>query len=448
MINPWSDSFVIDREQAARILELAAKIPESETRAMCSIRIEPRAVIDTNEILASWDEGWTDEGRQEHWRLIAYPIMADGRILLLFEMCDEIYAGGYDTFHVESTHSHYRVLEYGIKDDQLELINRYRFMAQNADVATVFLYNGELRAAIASGGHDSYSVVPMIPVNDGAQFGIYGNINRFISNSRGDVIVAYRNNLYDEARLPLLVFNKDGETIGQVRDDCALSCADINFDAMENIWYHLFPSSSIDVLGKEESHRVALSGWDCFALSTDKSRLFLSFERGGAGSVQYILTRDKKGNYTAPIRFDFCPMDGNGGRLTAADCGASSSMKSWVLLNADGRLYLYDIDDCCENAAGNDKYKIFDQFVAEAETVFVFDKRVLYVERGTEDNCEVYRLFSASPYSWSESDPLSFGIKLDMDLGLWEHLNAEEALNRIKKWRDQYDREERENISE
>ncbi len=30
--------------------------------------------------------------------------------------------------------------------------------------------------------------------------------------------------------------------------------------------------------------------------------------------------------------------------------GQPSTMKSWVLLNADGVLYLYDIDDCREQS--------------------------------------------------------------------------------------------------
>ena len=320
---------------------------------MCSIRIEPQAVIDTNEILASWDEDWTDEGDQEDWRLIAYPIMADGRILLLFEMRDEIHAGKYDTFHVESTYSHYRVLEYKMENDELCLISKYRFMAQNADVATVYLYNDELKAVISGGANNNYSVLPMVPTNDEGQFKVFGNVHRFVSNSRGDLIVGYRNNLYDKCRIPVLAFDEDGDIIGRVHDEYALNCSDINLDADENVWYHLFPSSTIDVLGKDESHKVELSGWNCFALSTDMSKLFVSFEEYGGGSVQYILTRNKRGDYGAPIRFDFRPKDEEGMPLEAEDCdvfGAAASMKSWVILNADGRLYLYNIDECSQNA--------------------------------------------------------------------------------------------------
>jgi hypothetical protein len=63
------------------------------------------------------------------------------------------------------------------------------------------------------------------------------------------------------------------------------------------------------------------------------------------------MTADKNGNYGNPIRFDFRPEDAEGSVLEVKDCatfGRASTMKSWVILNADGKLYLYDIDDCCE----------------------------------------------------------------------------------------------------
>ena len=349
MLNPWSDYFVISREQAEKILHAAEKMPDREIRVLRSYQLAPLAVIDTNDILKTWNEGWQGGCNQEDWRLIAYPIMVNGRILLLFEMCDEIYGGKYDSFHVESTYSHYRVLEYGMQDQKMTLLNRYRFQAQNADVATVFLHFGVLSAVISADGGRRYSVLPVIPSDDVGQFNVYGNLHRFAATSLGDLVVAYKNNLRDEDRVPLLVFDENGEIINRIQDEYALYCADINLDADENIWYHMFPSSSIEVLGKDESHRVELSGWDCFALSSDKSRLFLSFEEQEGGSVQYILERDQSGNYTAPVRFDFRPTNEKGEPLEADDCkvfGGCSAMKSWVLLNADGRLFLYDIDEC------------------------------------------------------------------------------------------------------
>ena len=76
-------------------------------------------------------------------------------------------------------------------------------------------------------------------------------------------------------------------------------------------------------------------------------------ENGAFESIVYY-GRDsfhKNGNYVNPIRFDFRPEDGEGNVLVVKDCeefGRASTTKSWVILNADGKLYLYDIDDCCE----------------------------------------------------------------------------------------------------
>ena len=66
------------------------------------------------------------------------------------------------------------------------------------------------------------------------------------------------------------------------------------------------------------------------------------------------MTADKDGNYVNPIRFDFRPENEEGAVLEVKDCdvfGRASTMKSWVILNADGKLYFYDIDDCCDQAA-------------------------------------------------------------------------------------------------
>ena len=126
-----------------------------------------------------------------------------------------------------------------------------------------------------------------------------------------------------------------------------LACRDVNLDREENVWFYLHPSSTIAQIDPERkgvnSHVVMMQGFDSFALSSDRSKLFIHFSEYEGGSVQYVLTADEDGDYFDPIRFDFRPEDGDGKRLEAKDCrafGRMSSMKSWVILNADGRLYL------------------------------------------------------------------------------------------------------------
>ena len=64
--------------------------------------------------------------------------------------------------------------------------------------------------------------------------------------------------------------------------------------------------------------------------------------------MQYVMTRNQNGDYADPVRFEFAPTNSEGEELEAKDCkvfGKPSSMKSWVVLNADGKLYLYHVDD-------------------------------------------------------------------------------------------------------
>ncbi len=353
VINPWSDRFKLSRNEVKKVLDLAGKIPRERVREMKSYRIDPKAVIDTNEILAEWNGEWSDDGKQEKWKLKAYPIMADGRILLLFEMRDEVYAGGYDSLHVDHSISHYRVLEYQLENGELKQIGKYRFNAQDAHVGTVYLYEGKLNASISYEGSSAYSILPMVPTNDEGQFKIYGNVQAVTTNSKHDVIVAYKRNLYDKSRLPLMVFSEDGEAIKRHHDDYAIACTDVTLDREENIWFHMFPSACIKVLNNKEdrveSHSVALQGFGGIAISSDQSKLFVTFSQYESGSVFYVLTRDENGDYVNPIRFEFLPemKDGKPKGIVDYDIyGYASTMKSWVILNADGKLYLYDIDDC------------------------------------------------------------------------------------------------------
>ncbi len=354
VINPWSDDFKLTKDEAKKVLELAKKVPEERIRGMRSYRIEPRAIIDTNQILADWKGNWDDnDDRQEKWELIAYPIMADGRVLLLFEMKDEIYAGKYDSFHASHTISHYRVLEYQYENGEMKQIGKYRFQGQDSHVGTVYLYDGKLNASISLSGRESYSILPMVPTNDDGQFKIYENIRTLITNSQHDIIVAYDRNLHDKYRLPLMVFSEDGEVTKRYHDEFALACSEINLDEEENIWFHMYPSSTVDVLNTKntrvDSYPVALQGFDGMAISSDKSKLFVEFSEYKGGSMFYILTRDETGGFVKPIRFEFLPemKDGKPKDIGEYDVyGHGSTMKSWVILNADGKLYLFNIDDC------------------------------------------------------------------------------------------------------
>lgn len=354
VINPWTESFVIRKDNAEMILQLADKVPESVAASFKSYRLEPKAVIDTNEILEAWREGWHDEdGKKEPWELVTYPIMPNGHILLLFKMKGKIYGGRVPDLKEIHSITFFRVLELGVENGKAEILNKYRFKSQDAHVGTVFLHDEVLRAAISVDGSEKYDVVQMLPVDDDRQFTIYRNVETAVMDSKGNIAVAYCKNLRDPARYPVMVYNSNGDVTAQYHDEQTLACLDVNLDSKERVWFHLHPSETLDMLEQDtkrvETHKVALQGFRAFALSTDGSKLYTAFTEYESGSSHFVMTADQNGDYINPIRFEFLPEGKDGSILEMKDCtvfGQPSTMKSWVLLNADGVLYLYDIDDC------------------------------------------------------------------------------------------------------
>ncbi len=356
VLNPWTEPFVIVKDDVEKLLNLADSVPETALASFRSYRLEPKAVIDANVILDAWREDWhDDEGRAEPWRLAFYPIMPDGHALLAFSMEGEIYGGNISHLEVTHTLTYYRVLEMGFENGKPEILNRYRFKIQDACVATVYLHDGVLYAVVSADGEEKYDVLQMVPNDDSRQFTIYRDVETLVTDSNGNLAAAYCRNLRDPARVPVMVFDPDGDSVARYHDEQALGCLNVNLDSGERVWFHLHPSATLDMLDPEskfvKTHQVALQGFDAFALSTDRSKLYVAFVEHRGGSSHYVMTADENGDYGNPMRFEFRPTDRDGKLLEAKDCGVfgrPSAMKSWVLLNADGCLYLYDIDDCCE----------------------------------------------------------------------------------------------------
>ena len=254
---------------------------------------------------------------------------------------------------IETSKKRDRVLELRAENGKAEILNKYRFKVQDAHVGTVFLHDGVLSAAISVDGSEKYDVVQMMPIDDDRQFTGYFNVETAVMDSNGNIVVAYCKNLRDPARYPVMVFNSDGDVATQYHDEQALACLDVNLDSKERVWFHMYPSETLDMLDQDrtrvETHRVALQGFRAFAMSTDGSKLYTAFTEYEGGSAHFVMTANQNGDYVNPIRFAFLPEDKDGNILETKDCkifGQPSTMKSWVLLNADGVLYLYDIDDC------------------------------------------------------------------------------------------------------
>ena len=353
LVNPGTDAFLLSREEARDVLQRAFDLTDWEVCQMRTYHPKPRAVLDTNKILESWNEGWTGSEKVEEWKLHSYPIMADGRVLVLFEMRDPVYDGTM-AFRKTDWISHFRLLEYELKEDDLCMIGQYRFKAQSPSLGCCTLYDGVLKAILRHKDKAEYTVLPILPENDEGQFCIFSDVGMVISNSKGELIVGYSRNLYDKEHLPLMIFDEKGEITAQYFNEDALYCSDVNLDKNEDVWFHMYPCNTIQKLVPKEkyvkSYKVALPGFHAFAMNDDNSLLFLWFSEYEGGSVQYVLSRDEDGDYGDPVRFAFLPEDEDGNILTAMDCreeyGRCSTMKSRVILNADNKLYLYDLNDC------------------------------------------------------------------------------------------------------
>ena len=353
LLNPWSQGLRISHEDVKEILDNLKAAGKPDFNALHSYRIKPRAVIDADNIIEEWGEGWDKDDDQEKWRLLRYSIMADGRILLLFEMRDEVLCGKRTDSGPKNCISHYRVLEYEIHDDGPVVTGRYRTAVENAHIGSFYIYDGKLNFMLRGNDENVYSVFTIIPTDDDGQFKIFSNIQDVITDSRHNVIVAYENNQYDKCKIPLMMFSEDGEVIWRCRDEDALACSAITLGNEENIWYHMRPSNLVMERDAENglitSHEVSLQGFNAMALTSDKTRMAAVFSESGGGSVFYVLSRDECGNYTSPIKLDLLGDGSDGRALNIEDCeyfGKVLALKSWLLINTDGKLYLYNIDDC------------------------------------------------------------------------------------------------------
>lgn len=120
VLNPWAEGLQFSAQDAVGLLDAAASVDPNDVLRQRRYVLEPRAYINVQEIIDGWNDGWSDNGDEQYeWAYKCCPIMADGRILLLFESHDKIYGGKNYILHVDHTITHYRVLEYQMKANGL-----------------------------------------------------------------------------------------------------------------------------------------------------------------------------------------------------------------------------------------------------------------------------------------------------------------------------------------
>lgn len=354
IINPNRRCIVLDKEMAEEILEHAEKKDESFVESEMKVHIEPRAVIDTNELINAWKSDWQEDTVTEEWKLHSYPVMPDGTVLVVYMMDEPICAGymGTETSHVTTF---IRVFRYSINGEKAELLNKYRFKMQDAHVASVFVRDEKLYAVVRPRWGEGYTILQLVPNDDSLQMKIGTDVKRVIPLPDSKLAVAYTRNQHDSERSPLLIYNSDGSIDSSYTDENVLEVSDVSLDYDDNIWFHAFPSCEICNYSENEDyvkgHLVLLPGFNGFGLTDDRSHLVAAYSGGEDEMMINVMKRTKDGNYLHPIRFEFNPADADGKPIINEEDSVtlgSSFMKSTMVLNAAGRLYVYDLNNCCD----------------------------------------------------------------------------------------------------
>lgn len=330
---------------------------EDEENAACYI-LDPVAVIDTDRVIESWADSWLETFVYEQWKLSSYSVMADGTVLVVFSMEDEVYEMIKGEAKAVHTNTIYRVLQYRLGEDGPEVTGKYRFKLQDGSAKKVFVRDGMLFAAVSRDGSAKATVLQLFPNDDDEQFGIGKYVRDAVQRSNGELFVS-RFDAQNENRKRLVTkYDAEKETAESYYTRNAVSCKALTMDADENIWYHSYPSNEITEIGRDnefgENHLVALQGFRKFALSDDRSRLVAEFSEYNDESLIFIMHRDSDGDYGMPVRFAFEPTDDHGHVLTSEECnffGCPEVCKATMILRADGKLYWYDVNSFCDCSA-------------------------------------------------------------------------------------------------
>lgn len=339
ILNPGEREIRLGRKFMARLLDE----PFTDDLKDGELLLAPRHVIDTAEILRAWSAGWEDaDDPTEDWRLLYYPIMADGTVLLVFGMNSLIPTPE----HWEHASSYFRVLHYSMQGKKPKLLHSYRFNCTDLDVNTVFLRDGVLMGCCHTARERFCHVMEMYPEGGANRIGVGDDVCVLAARSDGSLCVGYENNLLDKSRKPVAVFMPDGECDGSVTAEHAIYCSDLNLDCDEELWYHLCPSRNLCRIHKGSilRYEVALQGFDGFGLSSDRKKLLAGWSNGDNQCVFYAMDL-VDGDYCnpRPVKLDMPGADTEDPR-EAAYLGRPSFMKNRMLARCNDKLYFYDID--------------------------------------------------------------------------------------------------------
>ena len=355
------ESAATEEADAVRDEELPADTSENDTNGLpavspdCrfSLQLPFQKVADTSGIISGWQKEWNDgyPGDQvsaEPWRFHSSAFLPGNRLALLFEMDEEAYDG-----HVAVSHvlNRFRVLVYDL--GSMEIVQRFAFHSQDMEVLTVLSTPDRegIQAVVRVSGRekDTWTVLPMVPENDGGQFKIAPYVKQVLQFPNGGIAASYTHNDLDPAKTPVAFWApKDGHYAGGLRAPEDLECAALAIDKNGHVWAHLMPTGSIERLEEEKrTFRSVYQGFSAFGLTSDERLMAVSWQ-GGVSENRMKLMYRKGDSFEAFGKLDFSNLPG---REDPLECSAFGSPVFWgsrFVFNKDGVLYLFDLDRAAE----------------------------------------------------------------------------------------------------
>jgi hypothetical protein len=269
--------------------ELEDQIMHAEVKEGVKLLI-PSAKIDVNEILSTQMKEWDEASKEndEEWSLVAYPVLADGKVALLFELPVYEYEDGDEEDDYPSA-NRYRVLIFDSHTGKK--VDKREFRITNGYATTVFYRDGSLYAPISQEGERSYILFKIAEDHDEGELYIGDNINCLAATQGGDVIVSYdfADTDMDEAddEAPLLsVYHLDEtyDDFGKFYDEDTDEptdeyIVDITLDAQDRIWTLMDDRQTLVLHEKDDSlktYELPVGNVDTVAMPDDLSCLYVS----------------------------------------------------------------------------------------------------------------------------------------------------------------------------
>ena len=347
--------------------ELFEAADQNDEEEIEPVVLKPCMTIDVLEIVNGWMAEWNEtlESCTEEWNLVAFPVLADGRVALVFESPILAYEADEEGgLRAETIENHYRVLVFDPKSN--ELVGKYRFKIGNGYATTVFFKGDRLYAAVSPEGECQYTALQVWPGSDDEhQIRIGDDINCLAATGAGDIVVSYNggDERFEEAEedaeeegeeLPLIsIFYADGDRkdIGCFYDEDTEAPSedyviDVTLDRQERIWAMLDDEETAVMYDKDGSltvYSLPVSGVSALAVPDDCSCLYASSqdeqEEGCYWLFRIPMTEDDEKDDDPEI----CAVQTPEGNAVFND--GSSFLKNIMAALIDDVIYVIDLNE-------------------------------------------------------------------------------------------------------